>query len=401
MFRDVLGSMAQVMAAGLEEKRKFLPLWYKEWFELLLRAFEPGAKVVYTSIYAFPMELLWSFDVACFDFEIAGALMTTMNHGLPLMEAAEEQGYSPDICSFHRAGLGGFFRDWFPRPDLLLTTSFYCEGKAKTNDIVSSMTGARAFCLDVPQEVTREGVRYVAGQLEEAAGLIGEVAGQRLDMDRLRESVRSSNRSRRLQLEILELLKTRPCPMKPQDMIAYSINGNLFLGSPVMEELNGQLATELRGKIAKGPTRPERHRIFWFAWMPIYPCNVFDVLREHQVGIALCENFRMYWDELDEDNPFEALALRCLNNPYIGRTARRLEGLDRVVDEYGIDGALLFATPACRHSKSAHMLLKDAVTGLGRPFLMLDMDIADSRGFQPEQVRTRIEGFVEVMDGRC
>jgi benzoyl-CoA reductase/2-hydroxyglutaryl-CoA dehydratase subunit BcrC/BadD/HgdB len=30
---------------------------------------------------------------------------------------------------------------------------------------------------------------------------------------------------------------------------------------------------------------------------------------------------------------------------------------------------------------------------------MLDLDISDPRGYQPEQVRTRLEGFIEVMEG--
>ena len=72
--------------------------------------------------------------------------------------------------------------------------------------------------------------------------------------------------------------------------------------------------------------------------------------------------------------------------------------MPEVVRDFGIDGVLLFATPACRHSKSAHMALKNAFSRLGVPFLTLDMDIADPRGYMPEQVRTRLESFIELMD---
>lgn len=73
--------------------------------------------------------------------------------------------------------------------------------------------------------------------------------------------------------------------------------------------------------------------------------------------------------------------------------------MEELVNTYEIDGALLFATPACRHANSAHMLLKDTFSKLDKPFLMLDLDISDPRGYQPEQVRTRLEGFIEVMEG--
>jgi benzoyl-CoA reductase/2-hydroxyglutaryl-CoA dehydratase subunit BcrC/BadD/HgdB len=398
MFKEMLENMTQLMETGLKEKKRFQTMWYKEWFSLFLKAYEPDSKVIYTSIYAFPMELVAAFDAVPFDFELAGALMSTMGQGVPLMTEAEERGYSQDMCSFHRMSLGAFFKEYLPEPDLLTTTSFYCDGKGKTNDILSMLWQKEPFFLDVPHEITKESVRYVENQLQHAARKIEEAAGQKLDMDRLKEAVRSSNRSRRMQLEILDLLKIRPMPMNPRDMIGYSLHGNLFSGGRIKEMLDEQLMQEIREKIAKGISRQENLRIFWFAWLPTYQANVFDTLKSRQVGIPLCETFRVYWDDIDEGNPFEGLALKCLRNPFIGSVDRRITGMDKVVREYGIDGALLFATPACRHSNSTHMLLKDAFTRLGKPFLMLDQDISDPRGYHPEQVRTRLEAFIEVME---
>jgi benzoyl-CoA reductase/2-hydroxyglutaryl-CoA dehydratase subunit BcrC/BadD/HgdB len=37
---------------------------------------------------------------------------------------------------------------------------------------------------------------------------------------------------------------------------------------------------------------------------------------------------------------------------------------------------------------------------LGVPFLTLDMDISDPRGYSPEQTRTRVEEFIEILDQR-
>jgi benzoyl-CoA reductase/2-hydroxyglutaryl-CoA dehydratase subunit BcrC/BadD/HgdB len=401
MFRTLLENMTQAMEAGLmANKKKFLPMWYKEWFSLFLKAYEPGQKVVYTSIYAFPMEILSIFDVIPFDFELAGALMSTMGSGVPLMMEAEERGYSQDMCSFHRASLGAFYKNYLPEPDLLMTTSFYCDGKGKTNDILSSLWEKESFFLDIPHEITSDSIHYVEKQLMQAALKVSEITGQSFDMDKLKESIRRSNRSRRFQLEILDMLKAKPMPMNPRDMIGYSLHGNLFCGGPVKEMLDQQLISEIRDKRKKGIARPERYRIFWFAWFPVYQANVFETLKDQQVGIPLCETFRVYWDEIDEEKPLEGLALKCLKNPFIGPASRRIKGMPEIVDEYGIDGALLFATPACRHSNNAFMLLKDTFSTLGKPFLLLDMDISDPRGYQPEQIRTRLESFIEVMGNR-
>lgn len=375
-------------------------MWYREWSDLFLKAYDPESTVIYTSIYAFPMEILASFDVIPFDFEIGGSLLSAAGMGLPLMEHAEDLGYSRDVCSFHRASIGAYLKSCFPEPDLLISTSFYCDGKGKANDILSHVSGKEPFFLYVPHEISRESVRYVEKQLRDVAGKIGEKAGQSLDEDRLKEAVRSSNRSRKLQLELHEMLKARPVMFSPQDFIGYSINGQLFNGRRTKELLEYQLLEELASKNASGGARPERHRIYWLAWLPVYRSNLFEILKAHQVSVAMCETSRVFWDEIDEDNPFEGLALKCLKNPFIGKTDRRTEGMEDIVREYRIDGAVLFATPACRHSKSAAMLLRNEFSRLGIPLLVLDMDISDPRGYLPEQIRTRVEGFIEVMDAR-
>ena len=48
----------------------------------------------------------------------------------------------------------------------------------------------------------------------------------------------------------------------------------------------------------------------------------------------------------------------------------------------------------------AYRHLKDSLEKLGLPFLMLDMDISDPRGYSPQQTRTRLEGFVELLAQR-
>lgn len=401
MLKSILEMLEHHTGEALKEKRGFRNLWYNEWARLFLEAFDPGDRpVVYTSIYAFPTEILAACDVVPFDFEIGGVFLATTDRGVPTMQVAEERGYSTDICSFHRTSLGALFNNYFPEPDLFVTTSFYCDGKAKTSDIISSMLGKESHFLWVPQEITTESIRYVESQLRTIATRIAEVAGHEFDEDRLRETVRSSNRSRKATLKILELLKHSPSPWNGQDLIGYSINGHLFDGYETKEKIDAAIIEELQGRIEKGKLRPERHRAYWFAWLPVYPSNLFGLLREREIGVALCETYRVFWDEIDEDNPFEGLALKCLKNPYIGPTSRRLEGMEEIRDSYGIDSAILFATPACRHSKSAFSLMDKSLSEMGIPLLVLDMDISDPRGYAPEFVKTRVEAFAEILDGR-
>ena len=400
MLTTAFQGMEKAATASFEETGSAQALWFREWARLVLKAYEPEKRVVYVSAYAFPMEILAAFDVVPFDFELTSGLAGALNQATPAMEEAEGRGFSLDVCSFHRAALGASYLGAFPKPDILVTTSYYCDGKAKTNEILGALHGKRALLLQVPVTVSQDSVRYVERQLREIAARIGEAVGQRLDEERLKEAVRTSNRARRSQLAMLELLKHRPAPWGGFDLISFSINTLMFAGTQLKETLNDAFKAELEQKIQRAELPPERFRIYWFAWVPTYRSNLFDLLKDNGIAVPLCENFRIHSEELDEGNPFESLALRCLTNPFVGAGSRRTEGLDRIVEDYTLDGALLFATPACRHAKTAYPLLKDTFAELGLPFLMLDMDIGDPRGYSPQHTQARLETFVELLEQR-
>ena len=400
MFQTMMKAMEQGMDDALKAGENARALWFREWARENLRAFDPERKVVYITAYAFPMEILRAFDVAPFDFELSGAMIGTTEMGVPILEASEEQGFSRDICSFHRAGVGAHLKGLFPEPDLLITTSYYCDGKVKTNEILSRMYNKDSCLLYVPHEINKDSIHYVESQLRDIVRKLEKVAGQSLDEDRLKQAVRNSNQAMKSRKRMLELLKHRPAPWGGRPLISYSINGQVLAGMPVEEAINRAYIKEMEERIANNGLGEERHRLYWFAWIPTYTNDLFDILKENGISVPLCENFRIYWDEIDEERPLEGLALKCLKNPFVGASSRRTEGLAAIRDDYCIDGSILFATPACRHANSANRLLMEACADLDVPFMMLDMDILDPRTYTPEQTRTRLEGFGELLGQR-
>jgi benzoyl-CoA reductase/2-hydroxyglutaryl-CoA dehydratase subunit BcrC/BadD/HgdB len=397
MLKMMLSEMKRQATEALAVRHDARALWFAEWANLFLAAYDTDRPVVYTSFYAFPMEILHACDVAPFDFELGASMLLTLPVGADLIGEADDRGYSPDICSFHRASLASYWRDYLPEPDLLITTSYYCTGKGRTSEILSHLYGKPGYLLSVPQEITTESVRYVAGQLREIAGKVAALTGSPFDEERLREAVRHSNRARASHLKLLDLLAHRPAPWGGNQLVNYSIFSRMFDGSPLLADIHEAFAGKLRERISAAKLRSERYRAFWYAWVPTYRNTVFDVLAQHEVSVPVCETFMVHGDEIDEHDPFEGLALRCLRDPFVGSVRRRTDLLDEVVGRFGIDGAILFATPACRHSKGNWAIMKEACVRRGIPLLVLDMDIADPRGRAEEQTRTRIEAFVETM----
>ena len=220
----------------------------------VVRAFDEDAKTVYVSGYAFPTELLWAFDVVPFDFEIACNNLSAASggQGSTIMKISEQEDYSRDVCSFDRLIIACQIDGMLPKGDLYLTSSYYCHGKAKANEIVARSVGQESVLFDAPNEISPASMAYTVSQLKDIAGRLEKVTGSKLDLDRLKEAIRSSNRARSSVTELNELMKSKPCPWDGARACLLSLAAALFWGSPVMEQIYKMLVSELKERIEKG-----------------------------------------------------------------------------------------------------------------------------------------------------
>ena len=402
MLKSFYEGMKKSAEEGFQKRPRAWSMFGAQLASIMLRAFEEDARVVWTTYYAFPMELLAAFDVAPFDFEVACNLPPGFDPKgcADIMAKAEARGYSIDLCSFHRLALGCYFLNYLPKADLLLTSSYFCDGKTKTNQILAQYYNKEAMMLDVPNELSKESVSYVSGQLRGIARKLEEVSGHKLDIDRLRECIKASNRARAAYGRLAEVGKAKPFPWDGFRVCNLSIIGNGFSGMPFQEQLYQKIVDECQQRMAEGKVVPEDFRVLWLAWVPTQPTNINEILRANKVSIVMTELARVYWDEIDEEHPFEGMALRCLKNPYVGLVEQRLAGVLQLVDEYDVDGVVHFSSTACRHANASFRLIEDALTERNIPFLVLDGDMSDVRGYSAERTRSLLETFIEVMTVR-
>ena len=402
MLKTVLEEMKKSAEDDLQRRPRAWLMYIAQLASTLLKAYSENAKVVWTTYYSFPMELLAAFDVVPFDFEIASNQLVVADAKgcIDVMASAEARGYSIDLCSFQRLALGCYFLDYMPKADLLITTSHFCDGKTKTNQTLAQYYGKEALMLDVPNKLSQDSVTYVSQQLKNIASKLEEISGQKLDMDRLRECVRASNRARAAYRRLAEVQKSKPFPWDGFRVCNLSIIGNMFSGFPFQERLYDNLIEECQRRVAEGKVAPEEFRVLCLAWVPVQPTNINQILRERKVSIVMSELARVYWDEIDELHPFEGLALRCLKNPYVGTIEQRLWGVLQMTEEYDVNGVIHFSTTACRHANAGVRIISDALERRGIPLLELEGDMSDQRAYSPDRTRFLLENFIEVMAKR-
>jgi len=394
--------MAELMKQRLAKRLRGYDFYINAMLENFVSAFNERSTTVYVSGYAFPLELLWAFDVVPFDFEIACNNLpeATAGQGSSIMRFAEDAGYNRDICAFDRLIIGCDIKGMLPKGEIYLTSSYYCHGKAKANEIVAARAGKKSILFEVPNQISHGSIQYVVSQLKGIAKTLEDVAGQKLDMDRLKESIKSSNRARSSLLKINALMKTKPCPWDGARASLLSLGG-IFWGSPVQEQIFNLLHKEITDRVQNKTALPENLRVLWFPWVPVQQTNYFDIFKEHQVSIPMVESAYVWWDELDEDHPFETLALKALNNYMVGSAQRRAAGLSKIAGEYDVNGAIHFSTPACYHENGGFRIISDALKKVNVPVLNLEGDMTDERNYFPEQAYAKLNTFIEVMQEKA
>jgi len=360
--------------------------------------FHRDGRSVFTSLFA-PTELVYAFDFLPFSLEILAAVAASMELTPELLSRAEHNWLSTDFCSFHRAYMELVTAGMLPKPSFLLATSHTCDGTFKSFSHVSAHIRSPFLLIDTPYHNDGEAVRYLAGQLAEAAAQIEEITKTVLKKEKLERAFHFSNQARAALMEINELKKS-PLPlMYGEESLAFVlISGNL-MGSASGVTLFESYRKELGERLRKGYNGIEgKKRILWLHLKPFFPSTLMRYLERELKAVVVAEEINsVYWDELDMNDPWTSLARKLLSNYWVGNIEKRLKYIRKTIEEYRIDGVIHFSHWGCRQSNGGVRLIKDTVQEYGIPFLNLDGDCVDPRNYSEGQYVTRLEGFMEIM----
>ena len=236
---------------------------YQEVARLGSAAFEPGAKVVWTTAYAFPMTLFQPFDLVPFDFEYSSVFLATAGRAGESLETSNRLGYAVDTCSAHRMALGADALGFFPHPDLLISTTHFCDGKPKCNEIFKEKYNVPFHLIDIPLEKDASAVDYVEVQIRKLFSTLCRMTGTKEDESILLEPIRNYNAALALMEEMMTLRQQKPAPYLPSNRFyTMSMIGNILYGKQRLIEIYKQLLKEMKAAPREGG--PDGRRTFPF-----------------------------------------------------------------------------------------------------------------------------------------
>jgi len=398
-------------------------------YDALTSTAENGRKVAATFVPGNLNELIMCFDMLNNLPEINAIQNGMRKKSGALIQQAEKQGHSEDVCTYVKADIGQMSRGNIapngkpmPAPDLLLLSYTGCFTFMKWFELLRHEYGCETVMLQVPYEgdgkITRNMRDYVVKQLKEVViPKLEEVSGVKFDIDRLREYLRNSAEAEENLVWVLESAKHVRSPIDAYFGGVYYIGPILtaFRGTPDAIEYYDLLRGEIEQRLAegKGPITPEgdmpeeRYRLVvegppnWTSfrdfWKMFYDDGAVVVASTYtKVGGVYDLGFRH-----DPDHPLESLADYCLGCYTNRNLPQRIDMLSKYLDEYQADGLLINSIKSCNSFSAGQLLImREIEKRTGKPGAFIETDLVDPRYFSAANVKNRLESYFQMIEQR-
>ena len=403
--------------------RKILRLWLKELFDLVL-AKEEGKKLVY---YGFPTIPGPSAAIAaasdelyctCPDAVLCHTLGHIFNKLTPILEAGEENGLPPGhgLCSLQQVRVGGLAKGIIPVPDLALTSSYFCDMGSKTDELLHQRYGHPAIYVDGSMD-SRWGefphyqpqrVDFLGGQIDMGLDKVKDILGVEVTEEARHEGASRGREIFGALSELVELMKQ--ADPQPISIVTVEIARRLGSGSASRRIISegpkvvAILNQEVRERIDKGIGVVEKGvpRIM------IYLGHFSDpsIMRMIEgCGLSIPETYlAAVYSKFRRATPFisgEILAKEEMARGSFHGLYGYIKRVAEVAADSNLDGIIWNYLYNCRPlSLPSHLLKQFVEKEAGVPVLSLESDLADSRSYSAEALRTRVETFADMLRAR-
>ncbi len=397
--------MAIKLPEGSLKSTEMMGTLFFKYMDSALNAKRNNTKMAWTNIPT-PLELFFANDVIPLQPELISGILSAMEAQTQKVLTEAEKYISRDCCSFQRHVIGNYFLKGFPRdPDMIVSTiPNSCDAQGKSFELLNYYEKKPIIYLDFGAEEDKEGIQYVKNQLLNVADFIGKNSNyEEFNEEKFKEMVRLSNKCVDSYIEICNLRSsTNPPPMNSADGFGLDIfnftnKGGNFNDCILFHEA---ILKELKERVARGEgiVDEDAIRIMWMFLPPLYNMQLFgDIFEQNNAVIVFNELFMISSHKIENHDLFEGLAKKHIRNIFNGSIEKRVKMDLEAAKKYKIDAAVHFSIWGCRQSTSGAPSIQQAFQDEDIPLLILDGDCVDPTTCSPEQVKTRIEAFLEML----
>ena len=359
----------------------------------------------------FPQELLEALDLTWVYPENHCAAVSARKEAPKFIEIAEDMGYSVDLCSYARLNLG-YAEEGFAEavtislPSFICCCNNICYQVVKWYENLAKRFNIPMIMIDIPfndmDEPNQDRIDYIKGQFEHAIEQLEKVAGKKMDYDRLREVMITSNENSKLWMEATKWTQHTPSPMDGFSLFNYMAlivcnRGKKSTGEvlKLLKEENEKLAAEGKSTY-RGDEQEFRVMYDGIAVWPFLGFTAKTLVKNgmNMVSSTYPDAFAIYYDE----PTLEGMAKGYAGTANTRNIEFHVGARDMLVSDWNCDGVIYHMNRSCKvWDFMQYAIAKKTEEKNGIPYTIFDGDQSDPRAFSEEQYMTRIQGLVEIM----
>ncbi|MBW2082070.1 MAG: 2-hydroxyacyl-CoA dehydratase [Deltaproteobacteria bacterium] len=399
-----------------------------------IRAAIEGGKPIVIATAMVPQQLINAFDVVYIAGEWYGSICG-FYRDVKLAETAERCGFLHELCSYARMTLGSMIEDRgflgrFPKPTAVIGAEGLCIVQAKWFESLARYHNAPFTVIDSApimahpyknwgEGAVRESVEFVARQCANILDFLEWATGQKLDEERLVDTVRTMHRNEVLWDELLDLWGRNPSPITIRNLFTLE---NLIISLPCTKDATKVLEVaieEVKERIEKGITGIENEevRLLWNAQPGWYILGTMEYFQS-QGATFVASPYLALWGSKYRYNSIGSAAPEwlkqwkepsnveeCLLEIAKGMTAQnsarprldaQIEEIIRMAIRTEADGGVWHAVRGCKGVSYGGLGELEAIRNdLGLPGLVIEGSPADPRDFSEGPALRQIRVFVE------
>ena len=281
-----------------------------------------------------------------------------------------------------------------------------CDGKKKAYEILAE--DVPMYVMDMPQMKRDQDILKWKDEIAAFAKKVEEFTGNTLTVENLNEAIKLCNERRKAMKRVYEARKSECLPISGRD--ALLMTQISFFDDPARcAQMCNRLADELEQRIKDGVSVvPAGTKRILITGTPLAVPNwkLHNIIETSGAAVVceeMCTGTRYFENLVDEtcttlDDQFMALSQRYMKNNcacFTPNTAR-IDDIIRLAKEYKADGVIDCNLKFCNLYDTEKYYVSRALKEAGIPVLSLETDYEDS---DAGQLRTRIEAFVEMLNG--
>ncbi len=370
-----------------------------------------------------PVEPLIAMDIIPLYPEQYGAIAGSAKDSTRLCQVAEAHGYSSDVCAYARTSFGSIFspdpptslseidgKGGLAKPDILIAGNNICGTVMKWYQDVSRIHNIPLFLFDTPpltgDTIPEYYIDYLVAQLNKFKVFLEEQMDHKMDEQKLKETMRSSQRAIELWYKIVSLGKANPSPLNCADRFLLMAPVVAQRGLPETIQVYEEVLAEVQQRIEDSIgaiTVPEKYRLLWDN-IPIW-FNIFDFFNTLAAkGVVFpVDTYTHAWtlNFINSGNLIRDAAI-MYSNIYLNKTLQhKIDLISRLSTDYNCNGVLYHSMRSCkRYSLGQPITRREVAQKTGIPGVIIEGDMCDARNFSEEQAKTRIEALLEQIDRR-